>query len=77
VSKGRYADHVLAELAPAAFVLAAGDDRTDDDLFRVVQPRGATVQIGPRVAHQARYVLPTPADLRGLLRQLLTALGSG
>lgn len=75
VNKGNYARHVLSENPGSAFVLAIGDDRTDDDLFRAVQRHGPTIQVGVRAAHQAGYQVTTPGEVRGLLRRFVAELG--
>ena len=77
VNKGNYARHVLAESPGPAFVLAIGDDRTDDDLFRAVHRHGPTIQVGVRAAHQAGYQLATPAEVRRLLSRFVAELGQG
>src|SRR5690606_28644474 len=54
IHKGQYAKNVL-EASPDAFVLAMGDDRTDNDLFRALGEDAVTIQVGSRLALQARY----------------------
>lgn len=72
INKGNYPTTVLAA-APAAFVLAMGDDRTDNDLFRAVGDRAWTIQVGNQRAIDARFALATPADARATLARLLAA----
>jgi trehalose 6-phosphate synthase/phosphatase len=49
-----------------AFFFAAGDDRTDEDLFARLEAEAWTVHIGNKRS-RARYYLPGPAQLRELL----------
>ena len=77
VKRGNNARHVLAETPGPAFVLAIGDDRTDDDLLRAVRQCGPTIQVGVRVAHQAGHQMATPGEVRGLLRRFVTKLRRG
>ena len=53
------------------FILAMGDDRTDEDLFEALPPAAYTVRVGNAPRSLARYYVPGPADVRRLLRRLL------
>ena len=78
VNKGSAVLRVLPQSAQegaknGVFVFAAGDDRTDEDLFRRL-PEGATsVLVGQRES-AAQLRVGTPAELRELLGGLLAAL---
>jgi len=48
------------------FVLAAGDDTTDEDLFRALPPTAYSLRVG-LVQSQARYNLAAQADVIGLI----------
>ncbi|HEX9046273.1 MAG TPA: trehalose-phosphatase, partial [Verrucomicrobiae bacterium] len=54
---------------PPEFILAIGDDWTDEDLFRALPPSACTVRIGVGNT-AARYYLNNPATVRRLLREL-------
>ena len=57
----------LTKAAPhAAFCFAAGDDRTDEDLFARLPEDAWTVHIGDRRT-RAKYCLANPQELRQLL----------
>ncbi|MBN2464492.1 bifunctional alpha,alpha-trehalose-phosphate synthase (UDP-forming)/trehalose-phosphatase [candidate division WOR-3 bacterium] len=56
----------------AGFVLAAGDDRTDEDLFGALPDRAWTVKVGPGPS-QARFYVESPARLRALLERMARA----
>lgn len=51
------------------FVLAMGDDVTDEDLFAAMPPRAVTIKIGDSDT-KAQDRLPAPADARQLLARL-------
>ncbi|QAA76833.1 MAG: Alpha,alpha-trehalose-phosphate synthase [UDP-forming] [Candidatus Bipolaricaulis sibiricus] len=65
--KGHAAAHWLDK--PWGFVLAAGDDRTDEDLFGAL-PRGSwTIKVGGGPS-RAEYSVPSPREVRALLARL-------
>ncbi|HLL74631.1 MAG TPA: trehalose-phosphatase, partial [Pyrinomonadaceae bacterium] len=68
---------VLSRLARApgrgpALCLAAGDDRTDEDLFASLPEEAWTIHVGTNRT-RAKFSLPTPDDLRRLLARLAEA----
>jgi trehalose 6-phosphate synthase/phosphatase len=69
INKGAGASRWLARTEPS-FVLALGDDRTDEDIFRALPPEAYTVRVG-LARSLARYNLATVPEVRRLLRQLL------
>ena len=66
---------------PGGAVLAAGDDVTDEDLFRRARaelPQAVTVRVGaPGVATAAEYRATDPPGVAALLEALLAARSSG
>lgn len=61
-----------------ASLVAVGDDRTDEDLFRVLAGRGLAVRVGPPgVATVARARLTSPAAVASFLRHLADASARG
>ncbi|MGI4866405.1 MAG: trehalose-phosphatase [Janthinobacterium lividum] len=52
------------------FILAMGDDRTDEDLFEVLPPTAYTLKVGSAPRSLARYIIPGPAEVRQLLHRL-------
>ena len=70
INKGAAASRWLAQF-PADFVLAIGDDRTDEDTFRALPPTAYTVRVGSGARSLARFHLPEVAAVRALLRQLI------
>ncbi len=70
VDKGTAAARFVEELAPD-FILALGDDRTDEDMFRALPRDAWTVKVGEASMSRARFCVPTPAVVRATLRALL------
>lgn len=69
VHKGAAAAHLLERVQPVDFVLAMGDDRTDEDLFAAVPPEQWTIKVGEAFS-AARFSLPSPAEVLDLLQEL-------
>jgi trehalose 6-phosphate synthase/phosphatase len=53
------------------FILALGDDRTDEDTFAALPPSAYTIRVGRAPRSLARYSVPSPTEVRQLLRRLL------
>ena len=68
-NKGEVAAHFGAGFRRKALVLALGDDRTDEDLFRRLPRSAWTVRVGTG-STEARFRIATPRDVRRLLRRL-------
>jgi trehalose 6-phosphate synthase/phosphatase len=66
--KGRAVTDVLA-LGESGFVLALGDDRTDEDMFRALPPSAFSVCIGLRPS-LARFNLASQLDVIPFLRRI-------
>ncbi|HTM21623.1 MAG TPA: bifunctional alpha,alpha-trehalose-phosphate synthase (UDP-forming)/trehalose-phosphatase [Kofleriaceae bacterium] len=66
VHKGAAYRALAAGLGDFDAVLAAGDDRTDEDLFGALPIDAWTCKVGPGTTH-ARFRLRDPAELRALL----------
>jgi trehalose 6-phosphate synthase/phosphatase len=58
------------KLYPADFVIAIGDDKTDEDTFKSVGDKGYTVKVGA-AASQALYNVPDVAGVREFLNYLM------
>ncbi len=69
VHKGLAAAHVMEQATGADFILAIGDDHTDEDLFAAVPEDQWTVKVGIGVS-SARFALFSPAEVIQLLRDL-------
>jgi len=63
---------LLAQAAPVEWIMAIGDDRTDEDMFAAVPPEQWTVKVGPE-ASVAQFSLPTPVEVLTLLHDLAEA----
>ena len=68
INKG-YAASELEAIYPAAFVLAAGDDYTDEDMFRELPQESFTIKVGPGDT-RARYQIGSVAEMTSLLEEL-------
>ncbi len=66
INKGEVVELVLQHYQDASFVFAAGDDRTDEDMFVKLGPEAWTVHIGPG-STRARFTLPDFTRSRALL----------
>jgi trehalose 6-phosphate synthase/phosphatase len=69
VSKALVARRVVADSDSEAVLVAIGDDRTDEDLFRALPPSSITVAVGNRPAG-TRFRLEDQRAVRRLLRTL-------
>ncbi|HYO95094.1 MAG TPA: bifunctional alpha,alpha-trehalose-phosphate synthase (UDP-forming)/trehalose-phosphatase [Polyangiaceae bacterium] len=69
VNKGVAAAKLVGDVQPD-FVLAIGDDQTDEDLFRALPPSAFTVRVGMPFS-RARYSLNDYREVRSLLCRLL------
>lgn len=70
VSKASAVVSLLARLPATELILAAGDDRTDEDLFAQLPFSAWTVHVGSR-SSRARFSVPDVPGFRGLLIDLL------
>ncbi|MBK0402994.1 bifunctional alpha,alpha-trehalose-phosphate synthase (UDP-forming)/trehalose-phosphatase [Adhaeribacter sp. BT258] len=70
VNKGAAASRWL-EKYPAEFVMAIGDDRTDEDTFRAMPDKAFTIKVG-NTRSSARYYLDSVKDVRLLMQEILT-----
>jgi trehalose 6-phosphate synthase/phosphatase len=70
VNKGLAAQRIQAEGSDSVVMVAIGDDRTDDDLFRAMPPGAISVAVGP-AATAARYRVESYRNVRQLLRSLV------
>ncbi len=52
------------------FILAAGDDRTDEDVFKALPDFAYSIKVGIKPSH-AKYFVEKPACVRDLLREIL------
>lgn len=75
VHKGIAVERVLAECARGAFIFAAGDDRTDLDLYRALPESAFAVHIGGK-GNEARYRMEDHRELRRLLEELARTVES-
>jgi len=72
VDKGRAYEFVAEEDGPFDFVLATGDDRTDEDLFRRLEDDAYSIKVGGGQS-SARASVGSPGSARRMLRGLIEA----
>ncbi|WP_457755700.1 bifunctional alpha,alpha-trehalose-phosphate synthase (UDP-forming)/trehalose-phosphatase [Thermodesulfatator indicus] len=70
INKGRAAKYFL-EKKNFDFILAVGDDWTDEDLFEVMPEHAYTIKVGFGVS-RARYRAKNPQEVRKILKTLVT-----
>jgi trehalose 6-phosphate synthase/phosphatase len=70
VHKGTVVGRIMERAPKGTLLLAAGDDRTDEDLFAALPPDALSIRIGPGSTN-ARFRVGTPWDLRRLLATLV------
>jgi trehalose 6-phosphate synthase/phosphatase len=77
-NKGAVVDRLHALRPDAEFLLAVGDDRTDEDLFQRLRGGEAawTVRVGEGTS-SARYSVDSPSDVIGLLEALVSVADGG
>lgn len=68
VNKGRAAEFLLAQ-KEWTFVLAAGDDYTDEEMFAVMPEGACSIKVGSNIS-EARFNVDTVMDFRKLLKQI-------
>ena len=69
VNKGSAGKYFLSQNA-FDFILAIGDDSTDEDLFRILPPHAHSIKVGTGHSH-ARYNISHPRDVIHLLTELI------
>ncbi|WP_295768611.1 bifunctional alpha,alpha-trehalose-phosphate synthase (UDP-forming)/trehalose-phosphatase [uncultured Mucilaginibacter sp.] len=71
INKGKAALS-LVDQGEYDFILALGDDFTDEDLFRALPESSVTIKVGSG-ASVAKFYVRNPKEVRGLLRSLTVA----
>jgi trehalose 6-phosphate synthase/phosphatase len=71
-NKGQVAALLRGRVRRGAFILAMGDDRTDEDVFEALPRNALTIRVGAGPT-RARYRLGSPEEARGLLALLAEA----
>jgi trehalose 6-phosphate synthase/phosphatase len=69
VHKGTVVDQTRHNAPPGALFFAAGDDRTDEDLFAALPENAISVRVGSG-ATRADLRMESPFDLRRFLQEL-------
>ena len=74
INKGTAARKWL-EKADYDFILAVGDDYTDEDTFKVMPPDAITIKVGKEFS-AATYFLANYKEVRALLQEFTKAASS-
>lgn len=69
VNKGKAVQNWLYDNHPD-FILALGDDHTDEDIFKTLSPEAYTIKVGSNIS-AARYYLKDYHEVRDLLKELI------
>ena len=69
VNKGRTAQQWLRQTS-YDFVMAIGDDATDEDTFKVMPEEGYTIKVGSNTS-AARFNVNSYQDVRELLKEMI------
>lgn len=69
INKGSAAKEWLRKY-PAAFIMAIGDDHTDEDTFKAMPEEATTIKVGVGIS-SATYFLKNPEEVRSFLRNLI------
>lgn len=81
VNKGVYVSRLFPHGRPANhFVLAVGDDRTDQEMYAALPPGAFSVHVAtagalPDGLQRDQFLLDSPAEARSFLRELAGAIG--
>ena len=70
INKGSYVSAAVQGVTRDSFMLCVGDDRTDQDMYRVLPNWAVTAHVGPG-ADATTYRIESPSKVRGVLRQLI------
>ncbi|MET4105447.1 bifunctional alpha,alpha-trehalose-phosphate synthase (UDP-forming)/trehalose-phosphatase [Hymenobacter sp. UYP22] len=70
INKGTAAAQWVGATQPG-FILALGDDRTDEDIFAALPPGAYSLKVGPTPRSRARYSVAGVAEVHRLLGSLL------
>ncbi|MDI9433234.1 MAG: bifunctional alpha,alpha-trehalose-phosphate synthase (UDP-forming)/trehalose-phosphatase [Planctomycetota bacterium] len=69
INKGRAAEFLMSR-DTCVFILAAGDDYTDEEMFSVMPDEAYSIKVGLNIS-KARFNVDTVVDFRNLLKQIM------
>lgn len=69
VDKGRVAQAIIHHIQPD-FIVAIGDDETDEDIFQVLPKDAISIKVGKKYSH-AQYYLSDPDEVFAFLRTFI------
>ena len=71
INKGIVAKKIMNELKPD-LVMAMGDDKTDEDMFKALEHDAITIKIGPGIT-TASYLISRQDEVAIFLRQIVSS----
>jgi trehalose 6-phosphate synthase/phosphatase len=74
-NKSRLYSRLVPAIVKPDFILAAGDDATDEELFAHLPPNAWTIHVG-RNRSRARHYVDGPDEMAGLLEQLINSMAA-
>ncbi len=69
-NKGSYLRWLMDNEPDDTLYICIGDDRTDEDMFRIIQDKGISIKVGPGMT-AAQYRLPYQEDVLKFLTEVL------
>jgi len=69
-NKGTAASHMIDQIPSPDFILAIGDDHTDEDLFKALPPDAVTIKVGAFTSN-AKYNLRRQNDVLSFIDKLI------
>ncbi|MCG8569887.1 MAG: bifunctional alpha,alpha-trehalose-phosphate synthase (UDP-forming)/trehalose-phosphatase, partial [Spirochaetes bacterium] len=69
INKSRAAAYIMADPESADFIVALGDDSSDDELFKILPENAFTIKVGTSIT-AAKYSLVSHVEVRKLLKEV-------
>lgn len=77
-NKGKTVCCLLATAGPSALAVYIGDDRTDEDAFKLLPPDSITIRVGPALTRTAaRFRVEDPGEVLPFLRTIIACRRGG
>jgi trehalose-phosphatase len=76
-SKGRAIEEILAATGEDLLPIFVGDDRTDEDGFKLIKNQGISIRVGsPETSSEAEYYLHDPSEVQEFLHRCVQSWSS-
>lgn len=73
ISKGKFVASWMNLHGPCDFIMAIGDDKSDEDVFRLIDRPHFSVRVGQEASSRARYYVRSRTEVVPLLKSLATS----